>query len=347
MGAPTGLPFKDEEELERFMSEPSRRAVEAVAALGGDIAILGIGGKIGVTLGMMAARAVKAAGSRARVYGVSRFGDQGARDRLTSAGVECVACDLLDRAAVDALPDAAAVVFMAGRKFGTSGSEEATWAMNAVVPANVSERYRGVPTVAYSTGCVYALESPYSGGSSELDPPRPVGEYAQSALARERVFQHYSLRYGTPVCLFRLNYAIDPRYGVLHDIAAKVLAGEAVDLSAATFNCVWQGDVLERTFLALGVAASPAAALNVTGPETASTRRVAEAFGRRFGKEPVFVGDGQSGRSYLNDASLSFKLFGYPGVGLSRMIDWQADWLLAGGASLGKPTHFESTDGSY
>lgn len=341
------LAFADERELELAMSEPSQRMVDAVSALGGDIAILGIGGKIGVTLGMAAARAVQAAGGGRRVYGVSRFSDRAARERLEAAGVDCVPCDLLDRGAVASLPEAAALVFMAGRKFGTSGSEEATWAMNTVVPANAAERYPGVPTVVYSTGCVYALESPYSGGSSELDPPRPVGEYAQSALGRERVYEHYSLRDGTPVCLFRLNYAIDPRYGVLHDIASKVRAGEPVDLSAAAFNCIWQGDVIERTFLAFSAATSPASALNVTGPETASTRRIAEAFGRRFGKSPEFRGDGLSGVSYLADATKSFGLFGYPRVSLAQMVDAQAEWLLSGGSSLGKPTHFEATDGTY
>jgi nucleoside-diphosphate-sugar epimerase len=341
------IAFRDEGELEAFMSEPTPRVVESLRSYRGDIAILGIGGKIGVTLGMMAARAAAAAGTETRIIGVSRFSDRDARRRLEAAGVECLACDLLDRDAVDALPDAARVIFMAGKKFGTSGAEETTWAMNTVVPANVAWRYRASAIVAYSTGCVYDFVSPYSGGSSELDAPKAAGDYAQSALGRERVFQHASRERGTPVCLLRLNYAIDPRYGVLHDIARKVAAGEAVDLAVANLNCIWQGDVLERTLLAFGLAASPAFVLNLTGPETASVRRIAEDFGRRFGKPPVFAGNGESGRAYLNDAGLSFRLFGYPRLTLAEMIGLQADWILAGGASLGKPTHFETTDGRY
>jgi nucleoside-diphosphate-sugar epimerase len=339
--------FRTEEELESVMSEPTGPVVEEFRKNPGDLAILGIGGKIGVTLGMMAARARDAAGVRSRILGVSRFSDKAARARLEKAGVECLECDLLDRASVDRLPDAPRVVFMAGRKFGTSGSEETTWAMNTVVPAYLAGRYRASAIVAYSTGCVYDFVTPYSGGSSELDPPKAVGDYAQSALGRERVFQHFSGAEGTRVCILRLNYAIDPRYGVLHDIARKVAAGEPVDLSVENFNCIWQGDVLERTLLAFRHAASPAFVLNLTGPETASVRRTAEEFGRRLGKPPVFRGGGAGGRAYLNDAALSFRLFGYPRVPLAEMIRMQADWIASGGGSLGKPTHFETTDGTY
>ena len=341
------ISFRDEEDLETFMSEPTPRVIESLRAYSGDIAILGIGGKIGVTLGMMIARSVAAAGTKTRVYGVSRFSDRDARRKLERSGVECLACDLLDRDAVDALPDADRVIFMAGKKFGTAGAEETTWAMNTVVPANVSWRYRKSAIVAFSTGCVYDFVSPYSGGSSELDAPKASGDYAQSALGRERVFQHASRAYGTSVCLLRLNYAIDPRYGVLHDIARKVSAEEAIDLAVANLNCIWQGDVLERTILSFACAASPAFVLNLTGPETASVRRIAEEFGRRFGKSPIFSGGGEAGRAYLNDAGLSFRLFGYPRLTLAEMIGTQADWILAGGGSLGKPTHFETTDGNY
>jgi nucleoside-diphosphate-sugar epimerase len=339
--------FADEKELEDFMSEPTQRVIDALRESSDDIAILGIGGKIGVTLGMMAARAIHLAGTGRRVIGVSRFSDAQARRKLEEAGVECIACDLLDRDAVDALPDAGKVVFMAGRKFGTSGTEETTWAMNTVVPANVAWRYKGSTIVAYSTGCVYDFVTPYSGGSAETDAPRPVGDYAQSALGRERVFQHFSRADGTRVCLLRLNYAIDPRYGVLHDIARKVASGEAVDLGVANLNCIWQGDVLERTLLAFGHATSPAAIFNLTGPETASVKRIAGEFGRRFGKDPAFNGGGESGKAYLNDASLSFGLFGYPRMTLAEMIGIQAEWITAGGGSLGKPTHFETSDGNY
>lgn len=339
--------FKTEEELESFMSEPTGPVVEEFRKNPGDLAILGIGGKIGVTLGMMAARARDTAGVRSRVIGVSRFSDNASRAKLEKSGVECLECDLLDRASVDRLPDAPRVVFMAGKKFGTSGAEETTWAMNTVVPAYVAGRYRDSAIVAYSTGCVYDFVTPYSGGSAESDPPKAVGDYAQSALGRERVFQHFASAEGTRVCILRLNYAIDPRYGVLHDIARKVASGEVVDLGVENFNCIWQGDVLERTLLAFRLAASPAFVLNLTGPETASVRRAAEEFGRLLGKAPVFRGGGQGGRAYLNDAALSFRLFGYPRVPLAEMIRMQADWIVSGGGSLGKPTHFETTDGTY
>lgn len=339
--------FRTEEELESFMSEPSPRVVELFRNSPGDLAVLGIGGKIGVTLGMMAARARDAAGSPSRIIGVSRFSDRETRRKLEAAGVDCVECDLLDRAAVDRLPDAPRVVFMAGKKFGTSGSEETTWAMNTVVPAYAAVRYRASEIVAYSTGCVYDFVSPYTGGSAESDPPRPVGDYAQSALGRERVFQHFASAEGTRVCILRLNYAIDPRYGVLHDIARKVAAGEPVDLSVENFNCIWQGDVLERTLLAFRHAASPAFVLNLSGPETVSVRRAAEEIGRLLGKAPSFRGGGEGGRAYLNDAGLSFRLFGYPRVPLAEMIRMQADWIASGGGSLGKPTHFETTNGTY
>ncbi len=339
--------FETEEDLESFMSEPTPRVVELFRDSPGDLVILGIGGKIGVTLGRMAARARDAAGSRSRIVGVSRFSDRAARAKLEAAGVDCVECDLLDRAAVDRLPDAPRVVFMAGKKFGTSGSEETTWAMNTVVPAYTADRYRASEIVAFSTGCVYDFVTPYTGGSAESDPPRPVGDYAQSALGRERVFQHFANAAGTRVCILRLNYAIDPRYGVLHDIARKVASGKPVDLSVENFNCIWQGDVLERTFLAFRHAASPAFVLNLSGPETVSVRRTAEEIGRLLGKAPAFRGDGTGGRAYLNDAGLSFRLFGYPRVPLAEMIRMQADWIAGGGVSLGKPTHFETTDGTY
>ncbi len=338
----------DEVELERFMSEPTARAIGFAAQLRGDVVILGIGGKIGVTLGMMFVRAIGAAGKRHRVYGVSRFTNPQARARLEAQGVIAVPCDLLDRAAVDALPDVPEVVFMAGRKFGTAGAEDATWAMNTIVPTHVAHRYRASRIVAFSTGCVYDFVPPASGGSAETDPPRPTGDYAQSALGRERVFGHFSRTQGTQVCILRLNYAIDPRYGVLHDIARTVYEGRPVDLSVGTFNCIWQGDVLERTMLSLGLCESPARVLNLTGPETVSVRRVALAFGERFGRTPVFTSEaGEGGRAYLNDASLSSGIFGYPAVTLHRMIGMQADWIASGGKSLDLPTHFQTTDGTY
>lgn len=339
---------KTEEELEEYLSEPSGKLVDFMGALEGDLVLLGAAGKIGVTLGMAASRAARASGRPRRVFAVSRFGDAAARARLEAAGVETAACDLLDGKAVAKLPESHNVIFLAGRKFGTGGAHDLTWAMNVLAPANVAERYATSRIVAFSTGCVYAFERPESGGSVESDAPAPLGDYAQSALGRERVFEYFSREKKTPVCLFRLNYAIDLRYGVLHDIGKKLISGEAVDLAAGTFNCIWQGDVLERALLALDYCASPPRALNISGPETVSVRWAAEELGRRLGIRPRFVNEERCGEPvYLSNAALSFSLFGYPRVTLARMLDMTADWLAAGGASLGKPTHFERTDGNF
>jgi len=341
-------PIKSETELETFMSAPSERVVRCMRELDGDIAILGIAGKVGVTLGMMAVRAVKAAGLNKKVYGISRFSDPASRSKLDALGIKTITCDLLDGASVDKLPPAKNVIFLAGKKFGTVEAQDLTWATNTLVPANVARHFASSAIVAFSTGCVYDFAPPWSGGSVETDDPKPVGEYAQSTLGRERIFEYYSRTAATPVCLFRLNYAIDLRYGVLYDIAAKVYGGEPISLSVGTFNCIWQGDVLERTLLSLKLCSSPPTVLNITGPETVSVRWVAEEFGHRFGREPIFMGSEPSGPGgYLTNAAKSFSLFGYPSISLPDMIDMVAQWMSAGGSSLGKPTHFESTDGKY
>jgi len=339
-------PPKTEEELETLLSEPDPEAVAAMGRLEGDILVLGVAGKVGVTLAAAAARACRAAGLRKKVIGVARFSDPGSRRKLEESGVETVACDLLDRGSVEKLPDAANLIFMAGKKFGTGGAEEQTWAMNTVAPVFAAERFPRSRTVVYSTGCVYDFEPPSGGGSREGDEPRPTGEYAQSALGRERVFQYYSRKNGTPVLIFRLNYAVEPRYGVLRDIADRVMAGLPVDLGVSNFNCIWQGDVITQTLLSLERCSSPAAVLNITGPETVSVRWAALEFGRRFGREPRFAGSPGEGM-YLSNAAEAAGLFGYPRVSLREALDLTADWMLAGGASLGKPTHFESRDGNY
>jgi len=216
------------------------------------------------------------------------------------------------------------------------------------VPANVADHFKGSRIVVFSTGCVYPLSAPDSGGCAEGDDPEPVGEYAQSALGRERVFEYFSRSLNMPVCLFRLNYAIDLRYGVLHDLALKVRDGEPIDLAAGTFNCIWQGDVIERAILALDLCTVPPYPLNVTGPETISVRWAAEELGRHLGRAPAFVNTERScDPVYLSNAALSFSLFGYPRVALSEMMDMTAEWIASGGASLGKPTHFERKDGKY
>ena len=342
--------FNTEEELDEFMSRPPEAVVELFGRLDGDVAILGIAGKMGVQLGMMARRAADEAARRGaagrRIIGVSRFSDAGTREKLERAGVQTLVCDLLDRVQAAGLPPAPNVVFMAGRKFGTTGEESGTWASNVLMPANVLEAYPSSRISAFSTACVYPFTSPGLGGSREEDPLSPVGEYAWSTLGRERIFEWASRERGTPVSLMRLSYAIDLRYGVLHDVAVKVFGGRPVDLSIPCANVIWQGDAIAQALLLLDRASSPPFALNVSGPETVSIRRAAEAFGRAFGKEAVF--EGQEGpTALLAGTQRAAALFGYPRVPLDAMIAWTADWVSRGMRSLGKPTHFDSSDGRF
>jgi nucleoside-diphosphate-sugar epimerase len=342
------LPDKiiDEETLDRALARPSERLLEFFRKLDGDVMILGVAGKMGASLARLAVEAGRLAGVRKRVIGVARFSDSRLRERLVASGIEAIACDLLDRASVAALPRVANVIYMAGRKFGTQGEEDQTWAMNVVAPANAAEHFRQSRIVAFSTGCVYPLVSTASGGSREEDAVAPVGEYAQSCVGRERVFAYFSQTHDTPLCTYRLNYATDLRYGVLHDIGRRVWAGQPVDLNVGYFNTIWQGDANHGALLALALCAVPPDVLNVTGPELLSTREVAEEFGRLMGKDVSFTG-AEGDRNYLNNAARYHRLFGLPAVPAERLIRWQAHWLMAGGPSLGKPTHFEVSDGSY
>ena len=340
--------IRSEQELEELLSTPSPARIEMMKRLDGDLMILGIAGKMGLTMGRRAARAIELAGVKKKVVGVSRFSKPADREKLEAWGIETIPCDLLDREQVRKLPRVANVVFMAGRKFGTDGSEELTWAMNTLVPGNVVEHFKASRIVAFSTGCVYPLVGPETGGCTEAVLPAPVGEYSQSCLGRERIFQHGAKAFGTKVLLFRLNYAIDLRYGVLHDIARQVWNNEPVTDSVGHFNVIWQGDANDAALRSLELAASPAAVLNVTGPETASLRSIAEQLGKLMGREVRYAHDGLgSGSCYLNNAAKMADLFGYPSVPLARMIRWQAEWFKNGGSSLGKPTHFEVNNGKF
>jgi nucleoside-diphosphate-sugar epimerase len=345
MAEPIALPdsFRDVEHLEEVMSAPAPEVVAELGRIPGDLLILGAGGKVGPTL----ARLAKRAAPDKRVVAVSRFREAGVRARLTSWGVECLEADLLDRGRVDALPRLANVVFMAGRKFGSSGSEELTWATNAYVPALVAEAFAGGRIVAYSTGCVYPFVSVTGGGATEATPAvPPPGAYANSCVAREAMFGYFSRTRGTPGRIIRLSYAIDMRYGVLHDVATRVLSGRAVGLATGHANVIWQGDANAVVLRALGHCTTPTSPLNVSGSETVSIRRLAEAFGERLGKKPLFEGVEQPD-AWLVDTTRCRQLFGEPRVSLARMIDWTADWVARAMPSLGKATHYDTRDGAF
>lgn len=338
--------IEDVAQLDEVLSEPSAAAIAALRELPGDIVVLGVGGKMGPTLARMARRASTAAGVERRVFGVSRFSEKGLPAQLAAWGIEPISADLLDRSAYEQLPDAANVVYMAGMKFGTSGQESLTWAMNAHMPALVCERYPSSRIVAFSTGNVYPLSPSTGRGSCESDPPGPIGEYAMSCLARERIFEHFSRTRGTRVALLRLNYATELRYGVLVDIAARVSSGRAVPLAMGYLNAIWQGDACAMSLQALAHAASPALVLNIAGPDVLSVRAVAEEFGRRMEMTARFDGT-EATDALLSDARRAFDLFGPPRVSTDQMISWIADWTRCGGATLGKPTHFEERTGRF
>lgn len=335
--------FRDVEHLEEVMTEPSAALTAELEQVPGDIIILGVGGKIGPTL----ARLAKRAAPGKRVVGVARFSEPELREHLTAFGIECIAADLLDRKQVDALPKLANVVFMAGRKFGSSGHEDLTWAMNAHVPALVAEAFAGSRIVAYSTGCVYPYVSVLHGGATESTPATPpAGAYSNSCVAREAMFQYFSRTRGTPGRIIRLNYAIDMRYGVLHDVASRVVSGQPIDLTTGHVNVIWQGDANATVLRALGHCTVPSSPLNVSGPETISVRWLAECFAQRLAKRPVFTGT-EAPEGWLINAAEATRLFGYPSVPLIKLIDWTTDWLARGMPSLGKDTHFDTRDGKF
>ena len=337
---------RDLDHLEDLLSEPTPGVVEAMRRLEGDVVVLGVGGKMGPSLARMAKRASDLAGVKRRVIGVSRFSSAALPGQLQRWGVEPVTCDLLDRAQLARLPDASNVVFMAGMKFGSTGMEARTWAMNTYLPGMVCERYRGSRVVAFSTGNVYGLVPVTSGGSVEGDEPQPLGDYAMSCLGRERIFEHFSRETDQPLALIRLNYAVEMRYGVLVDLARKVLGGEAIDVSMGNFNCIWQGDANAQALQAFDHLSAPPLVLNVTGPETLSVRRVCEDYGRIMGKVPFFTGT-EAASALTANPRRAVGLFGYPRVTVPQMMQWVADWVARGGASLGKPTHFDVRDGKF
>ncbi len=340
---PNALPARIDspEALDALLARPAQALIDDLAGVEGDLLILGAGGKMGPSL----ARLARAATGK-RIMAVARFSEPGLRDALERDGVETIACDLLDRDAVRALPGAANVVFMAGHKFGASGDPARTWAMNVLMPALVAEAFPASRVVAFSTGCVYPFVPVASGGCAEDATPEPPGEYALTCLGRERVFEHFSREHGTPGRLLRLNYAIDLRYGVLHDIARAVRDGTPLDVTMGHVNLIWQGDACAQALRCLRHCTTPTTPINVTGPETLSVRALAHALGRRLGRTPVINGQ-EADKCWLNDASEAAGLFGYPVVPLARMLDWVADWVAQGRPSLNKPTRFEVRSGVY
>ncbi|HVL56357.1 MAG TPA: NAD(P)-dependent oxidoreductase [Burkholderiaceae bacterium] len=340
----TSLPkrFDDVEALEEFMTRPSRALERDLAGLDGDILVLGVGGKMGPTLARMAKRAAPGK----RVVGVARFSEPGVADELRAHDIECLACDLLDAAAIARLPKLPNVVFMAGHKFGATGNESMTWAMNAGVPYLVADAFRDSRIVVFSTACVYPYVAVAGPGADERTPATPpAGDYANSCVGRERMFEYGSRKYGTPGRLVRLSYAIDMRYGVLYDVASAVAAGQPLDLTMGFANVIWQGDANEQSLRLLAHCTSPTTPINITGPRVA-IRELAAEFGRRLGREPVLTGQ-EADTAWLLDTSESQRLFGPPSVPLEAMIDWVADWVARGKPSLGKATHFSTRDGKY
>jgi nucleoside-diphosphate-sugar epimerase len=334
------------EELEDQLSRPTEADVTALAEMDSDLVILGAGGKMGPSLSRLARRAADQARVNKRIIAVSRFSDENLRRQLSAHNIDTVACDLLEPGALAGLPDAPNVIFMAARKFGTTGAEHLTWAMNTFLPGLVAERYRDSRIVTFSTGNVYPLTQVSKGGSVELDPVDAEGEYAQSALGRERMFEYGSYRWGTPVTILRLNYAVELRFGVLVDIALAVFERRPIDLRMGHVNVIWQRDANSYCLRSFAHCQAPPFLLNITGPETLSVRTVAEEFGRRFNRKPVFSGE-ESNTALLSNAGKAQQLFGCPTVSAEQAIDWVADWISHGGPMLNKPTHFATRDGQF
>lgn len=335
-----------EQWLDNLLTTPSSSLIEDIVKIKGDILILGAGGKMGPTLCLLIKNACDAAKIDKRIIAVSRFSDVVAIKLLQDNGIKTIKADLLQEGILNTLPDCENVIYMAGRKFGTEGQESLTWAMNAWLPSLVAERYKKSNIVVFSSGNIYPFVPIYSGGCEENTKANPIGEYAMSCLARERIFEYGSITYGTNVLLYRLNYAIDLRYGILNDIATNILNNVPISLSTPVFNCIWQGDANEIAIRSLLHCTNPANTINVTGPEIISVRYAAEKFGLIFNKEPVFIGT-ENIEALLNNASKSIQLFGYPTYGINELIEMQAKWIMSGGRNLGKPTHFEQREGSF
>ncbi len=333
-------------ELEDFMTTPSQELVQDIQQVDGDIMILGVSGKMGPTLAKMTKRAVDQAGLPKRIIGVARFTDSSLREELEQFGIETIQANLLNEEELQDLPNVKNIIYMAGNKFGTVGNEHYTWAMNAYLPGRLAEKFKDSRIVAFSTGNVYPFSTVLSNNCTEDVPANPVGEYAQSCLGRERVLTYFSHKNQTPMVMFRLNYAIDLRYGVLLEVAKNVLQEKPIDLTMGNVNVIWQGDANEYAIRSLLHTNHPPKIINVTGPETLSVRWLATEFGKRMEKKPLFVNT-ESPTALLNNASHAHKLFGYPKVTVQQMIDLIADWVISDGQTINKPTHFQEREGAF
>ncbi len=333
-------------ELDQRLETPSKALTEWMARCEGDILILGVAGKMGPSLARRTQNAIRAAGVNTKVIGASRFSDASIRAQLEAQGIDTIAVDLLEEKQLAKLPDAPNVIYMAGHKFGTTGREPYTWAMNTYLPGRIAEKYRHSRIVAFSSGNVYPMSLVSLGGSKETDDPGPIGEYAQSCLGRERILQYCCLAHETPMVLLRLNYAMDLRYGVLHDVATLVFEEKPVDVTMGYVNVIWQGDANDIAVRSLEACSVPARIINLTGPEMVSIRWLAEQFGQRFGRPPIIVGEERQ-TALLNNAEKCHRQFGLPEVRLQELIDWTVAWVLHGGSSLNKPTHFQEVQGRF
>ncbi len=330
-------------ELDEVLSRPTAEVVDAMKKLDGDIMLLGAGGKMGPSLAELAQRAVAAGGMKKKIIAVSRFSNQTERQRLQTIGIETISCNLLDDNELKNLPEAENVIYLAGMKFGATGKAAETWAMNTFLPGMVAQKFKSSRIVLFSTGNVYPL-TPV--GCTEDDPVNPIGEYAQSALGRERIFEYFSRELKIPGVIIRLNYAIDLRYGILLDVAQKVFQRRPIDLTMGHVNVIWQGEANAVVLRAFGLCETPPAILNVTGPETVSIRQLAKKFGEIFKIEPRFE-NAEAETALLSNASRCHRLFGAPAVSLAQMIAWVAHWVKISGPMLAKPTHYETREGKF
>lgn len=338
--------IRDVGHLDELLSAPTDAAIEGVRPCEGDFVVLGAAGKMGPSLSRMIRRALDQLGRKSRVIAVSRFSAPSAEDEFRRHGIETIKADLLNPQQLDALPDAANIVYMAGMKFGSTNQEALTWAMNVYLPGMVCQKYRRSRIVAFSSGNIYGLVPVQGGGSVENDPLDPMGDYAMSVLGRERIFEHFSRTLNIPLAIIRLNYAVEMRYGVLHDIGATVFAGQPVDVAMGNANVIWQGDANAMSVAAFAGVATPPFVLNVAGPEMISVRRVAQTFGRLLNRAVTVIGQ-ETGTALLNNGQLGHRLYGYPRVALEQILQWTADWIKQGGQTHGKPTHFETRDGKF